>query len=65
FQKHAKISRNFRETLPEIWSLSNTIKIKYEFAALPFAQKPQKNVSLFWGLKQGILTPTGWHDYRK
>jgi hypothetical protein len=45
--------------------LNNTIKIKYEFSTLPFAQKTQKNVSLLWGLKQGILTPKGWNDYRK
>jgi hypothetical protein len=37
--------------------VSNTIKIKYQFSTLPFAQKIQKNVSLLRGLKQGILTP--------
>jgi hypothetical protein len=42
--------------------LCNAIKIKYEFATLPFAQK---NMSRLWGLKQGILTPMGWNDYRK
>ena len=44
---------------------SNAIKIKYEFATLLFAQKTQKNVSPLRGLTQGILTPKGWHYYRK
>jgi hypothetical protein len=41
------------------------MKIKYEFATLLFAQKTQKNVSPLRGLTQGILTPKGWHCYRK
>ena len=45
--------------------VSNAMKIKYEFATLLFAQKIQKNVSPLRGLTQGILTPKGWHCYRK